>query len=43
MKKAITSLLACLLACLTLILALNSQAFAHTLFMTVEDNEGRTV
>jgi hypothetical protein len=30
-------------ACLTLALILNSQAFAHTLFMTVEDNEDGTV
>ena len=39
MKKAFTSLFACLI----LALALNSQAFAHTLFMTVEDNEDGTV
>jgi hypothetical protein len=32
-----------LLACLTLALILNSQAFAHTLYMTVEDNENGTV
>ena len=35
MKRTFTSLL----ACLVLALILNSQAFAHTLFMTVEDNE----
>ena len=34
---------ASLLACLVLALILNSQAFAHTLFMTVEDNEDGTV
>ncbi len=39
MKKTFPSLL----ACLTLALILNSQAFAHTLFMTVEDNEDGTV
>jgi hypothetical protein len=39
MKKTFTSLFACLI----LVLALNSQAFAHTLFMTVEDNEDGTV
>ena len=32
-----------LLACLMLALFLNSQAFAHTLYMTVEDNEDGTV
>ena len=39
MKRIFTSLL----ACLTLALILNSQAFAHTLYMTVEDNENGTV
>ena len=39
MKKTFTSLL----ACLVLAFILNSQAFAHTLFMTVEDNEDGTV
>ena len=39
MKKTFTSLL----ACLTLALILNSQALAHTLYMTVEDNEDGTV
>jgi hypothetical protein len=39
MKKTFTSLL----ACLVLALILNLQAFAHTLFMTVEDNEDRMV
>jgi hypothetical protein len=39
MKKTFTSLL----ACLVLALILNSQALAHTLFMTVEDNEDGTV
>ena len=39
MKKTLTSLLACLI----LVLILNSQALAHTLFMTVEDNEDGTV
>ena len=39
MKKTFTSLL----ACLVLALILNLQAFAHTLFMTVEDNEDGTV
>jgi hypothetical protein len=39
MKKAFTSVLACLI----LALILNSQAMAHTLFMTVEDNEDGTV
>ena len=39
MKKTFSSLL----ACLTLALILNSQALAHTLFMTVEDNEDGTV
>ena len=39
MKKTFASLL----ACLVLALILNSQAFAHTLFMTVEDNEDGTV
>ena len=39
MGKTFTSLLACLI----LVLALNSQAMAHTLYMTVEDNEDETV
>ena len=39
MKRTFTSLL----ACLVLALILNSQVFAHTLFMTVEDNEDGTV
>jgi hypothetical protein len=39
MKKAFIGLL----ACLVLALILNSWAFAHTLFMTVEDNEDGTV
>jgi hypothetical protein len=39
MKKTFTSLSACLI----LALILNSQALAHTLFMTVEDNEDGTV
>ena len=39
MKKTFASLL----VCLVLALILNSQAFAHTLFMTVEDNEDGTV
>ena len=39
MKKTLTSLLACLI----LVLALSALAFAHTLFMTVEDNEDGTV
>jgi len=39
MKKAFIGLF----ACLVLALILNSQAMAHTLFMTVEDNEDRTV
>ena len=39
MKKTVASLL----ACFVLALILNSQAFAHTLFMTVEDNEDGTV
>ena len=39
MKKAFIGLLACLI----LALILNSQAMAHTLFMTVEDNEDGTV
>jgi len=39
MKKAFTSVLACLI----LALILNSQAFAHILYMTVEDNEDGTV
>ena len=39
MKKAFSSLFPCLI----LVLALSSQAFAHTLFMTVEDNEDGTV
>ena len=39
MKKTFTGLL----ACLVLALILNSQAMAHTLFMTVEDNEDGTV
>ena len=32
-----------LFTCIVLALILNSQAFAHTLFMTVEDNEDGTV
>ena len=32
-----------LFACLALALILNSQAMAHTLYMTVEDNENGTV
>ena len=39
MKKTFTSLFACLI----LVLAPSSQAFAHTLFMTVEDNEDGSV
>ena len=39
MKKTFTSLFACLI----LVLVLSSQAFAHTLFMTVEDNKDGTV
>ena len=39
MKKIFTSLL----ACMALALILNSQALAHTLFMTVDDNEDGTV
>ena len=39
MKKTITSVL----ACVGLILILNSQAFAYTLYMTVEDNQDGTV
>ena len=39
MKKTFTGLL----ACLVLAFILNSQAFAHTLFMTAEDNEDGTV
>lgn len=39
MKKTLTSLLVCLI----LVLALSALAFAHTLFMTVEDNEDGTV
>jgi hypothetical protein len=39
MKKAFASVLACLI----LALILNSQLLAHTLFMTVEDNEDGTV
>ena len=39
MKKTFTSLLAFLI----LALVLNSQALAHTLYMTVEDNEDGTV
>ena len=39
MKRTITDLF----VCLVLALILNSQAFAHTLFMTVEDNEDGTV
>ena len=38
MKKTFTNLF----ACFVLALILNSQAFAHTLFMTVEDNEDGT-
>ena len=32
-----------LFACLVLVLILNTLAFAHTLYMTVEDNEDGTV
>jgi hypothetical protein len=32
-----------LFTCIVLALILNSQAFAHTLYMTVEDNEDETV
>jgi hypothetical protein len=39
MKRIFTSLL----ACLTLALILNSQSFAHILYMTVDDNEDGTV
>ena len=39
MKKTFASLFACLI----MVLALSSHAFAHTLFMTVEDNEDETV
>ena len=39
MKKTFTSLL----VCLVLALVLNSHALAHTLFMTVEDNEDGSV
>ncbi len=39
MEKTFTSLFAFLI----LVLALSSQAFAHTLYMTVEDNEDGTV
>ena len=39
MGKTFTSLFACLI----MVLALSSQTFAHTLFMTVEDNEDGTV
>ena len=39
MKRIIYSLF----ACFVLALILNSQAFAHTLYMTVEDNEDETV
>jgi hypothetical protein len=39
MRKALPGLF----ACIVLALILNSQAFAHTLFMTVEDNEDGTV
>lgn len=39
MKRTITGLFACLI----LALILNSQALAHTLYMTVEDNEDGTV
>ena len=39
MEKTFTSLFAFLI----LVLALSSQAFAHTLFMTVDDNEDGTV
>jgi hypothetical protein len=39
MKRIIYSLF----ACFVLALILNSQAFAHTLYMTVEDNEDGTV
>ena len=36
-------ILPCLFACMALALILNSQALAHTLYMTVEDNEDGTV
>ncbi|MEA3427962.1 MAG: hypothetical protein U9Q84_01810, partial [Thermodesulfobacteriota bacterium] len=36
-------ILARLFTCLVLLLVLNSQALAHTLYMTVEDNEDGTV
>ena len=39
MKRTITGLF----VCLVLALILNSQALAHTLYMTVEDNEDGTV
>ena len=39
MKKILLGLF----TCIVLTLILNSQAFAHTLFMTVEDNEDGTV
>jgi hypothetical protein len=39
MKKIACSLF----VCLVLVLILNTLAFAHTLFMTVEDNEDGTV
>jgi len=39
MKRTITGLF----VCLVLALILNSQTLAHTLFMTVEDNEDGTV
>ena len=39
MKKTITGLF----ACLVVVLVMNLQALAHTLYMTVEDNEDGTV
>lgn len=39
MKKIVCSLL----VCLVLVLIVNSQGFAHTLYMTVEDNDDGTV
>ena len=36
-------ILPCLFACMALAFILNSQALAHTLYMTVEDNEDGTV
>ena len=41
MRKVLPGLFAFMVLTLTLIL--NSQAFAHTLYMTVEDNEDETV